>query len=253
MRVVALSFALLAWTGAAAASCGDGVLSEGEQCDDGNAVSDDGCSSSCTVETCWRCRDAPSQCAPFLTPPDILTCAYEPYGVGPSGTLRIAVAARGTYSFDWHFESHRFVTFADVDAAAFPDPTITPYTFCVFDGRRRILAATIPSGALCGTRPCWRKRPTGGFAFRDGGQTFGVRRIRLSPARLTGLTVALDGRALTDRIPDLPVGAPNGPLIAQLHGGERCWQAFYQHFIGSNDERRFRGRAGTPTCPGVCD
>jgi cysteine-rich repeat protein len=31
--------------------CGDGVLLSGEQCDDNNTDSNDGCSSSCTLET----------------------------------------------------------------------------------------------------------------------------------------------------------------------------------------------------------
>ncbi|MDP7457505.1 MAG: DUF4215 domain-containing protein, partial [Candidatus Woesearchaeota archaeon] len=34
----------------AAGSCGDGILDSGEECDDGNSVSSDGCSSSCTNE-----------------------------------------------------------------------------------------------------------------------------------------------------------------------------------------------------------
>jgi len=36
-------------------TCGDGLKQEAEACDDGNAVSWDGCSSSCTVESNWMC------------------------------------------------------------------------------------------------------------------------------------------------------------------------------------------------------
>jgi cysteine-rich repeat protein len=35
--------------------CGNGVLDEGEVCDDGNAVNEDGCTNTCQVETGWRC------------------------------------------------------------------------------------------------------------------------------------------------------------------------------------------------------
>ena len=35
--------------------CGDGILSPDEACDDANATSGDGCSSSCTIETGWSC------------------------------------------------------------------------------------------------------------------------------------------------------------------------------------------------------
>ncbi len=33
-------------------NCGDGVLDEGEECDDGNTTSEDGCSAACAIESC---------------------------------------------------------------------------------------------------------------------------------------------------------------------------------------------------------
>ena len=36
--------------------CGDGVVSDSEECDDGNAANGDGCSSSCTIEDTYRCE-----------------------------------------------------------------------------------------------------------------------------------------------------------------------------------------------------
>ena len=38
--------------------CGDGLKLPSEACDDGNAVSGDGCSATCTLEPSWDCRDA---------------------------------------------------------------------------------------------------------------------------------------------------------------------------------------------------
>lgn len=44
-------------------SCGNGFLDPGEQCDDGNIASDDGCSTLCARETCGNGRlDWPEQC-----------------------------------------------------------------------------------------------------------------------------------------------------------------------------------------------
>lgn len=40
------------FTGWPAGSCGDGVVDSGEECDDGNSVSDDGCTNSCEIDTC---------------------------------------------------------------------------------------------------------------------------------------------------------------------------------------------------------
>lgn len=37
------------------------------QCDDGNLINGDGCSSSCTIETCWECDyGSPTSC--FIPP-----------------------------------------------------------------------------------------------------------------------------------------------------------------------------------------
>ena len=46
------------------AVCGDGILGPGEQCDDGNTASGDGCSAQCKVESCYTCVSQPSVCSP---------------------------------------------------------------------------------------------------------------------------------------------------------------------------------------------
>jgi len=43
-------------------TCGDGHIDEGENCDDGNGVDGDGCSSQCSVESGWTCTSEPSEC-----------------------------------------------------------------------------------------------------------------------------------------------------------------------------------------------
>ncbi len=45
--------------------CNDGLAVAGEQCDDGNYTEDDGCSSSCAVESGWDCSGSPSVCTPI--------------------------------------------------------------------------------------------------------------------------------------------------------------------------------------------
>ncbi len=45
-------------------TCGNGVLDAGEECDDGNTVSSDGCDMSCRVEFCFVCLGEPSACTP---------------------------------------------------------------------------------------------------------------------------------------------------------------------------------------------
>jgi cysteine-rich repeat protein len=58
----------------APAICGDGTVTAPESCDDANALSADGCSAECLVETGFTCDGAPSACGP--TPHDLVGFAF---------------------------------------------------------------------------------------------------------------------------------------------------------------------------------
>jgi len=57
------------------AACGDGLIEQGEECDDGNTAAGDGCDGKCTVEQCWVCtaETAPTTTLPVLPGPSICT------------------------------------------------------------------------------------------------------------------------------------------------------------------------------------
>ncbi|CAN5920222.1 hypothetical protein BH11MYX4_BH11MYX4_05450 [soil metagenome] len=67
----------------ASAACGNGVVDEGEACDDGNLASDDGCS---------------PLCVPDGRPPAVESCPGQPVAVAPGRAVRIDLAtfARGS-------------------------------------------------------------------------------------------------------------------------------------------------------------
>ncbi len=44
------------------ATCGNGIIEIGQQCDDGNTLSGDGCNSECMIEPGWTCKGSPSVC-----------------------------------------------------------------------------------------------------------------------------------------------------------------------------------------------
>ncbi len=48
--------------------CPDGVLDDGETCDDGNDADGDGCNVLCRIEPCFACVGAPSTCMPLTGP-----------------------------------------------------------------------------------------------------------------------------------------------------------------------------------------
>jgi cysteine-rich repeat protein len=67
--------------------CGDQRVEGGEACDDGDILSGDGCSTTCRVETCWRCSGEPSLCAVDAGGPcdDGEPCTTGDVCGGPSG------------------------------------------------------------------------------------------------------------------------------------------------------------------------
>ena len=76
--------------------CGNGTYNTGEQCDDRNTVSGDGCSSTCKVELNWHCGTGiPSTCLRdwFCTLPQSATCAGNNLGTAFVGNLQPVVDA----------------------------------------------------------------------------------------------------------------------------------------------------------------
>lgn len=75
------------WAGSGAAACGDGVIDAmGEECDDGNAIADDGCSPDCMVDTCVQLNGATTghTCFHGRFGPFVATVATPYPGVTPN-------------------------------------------------------------------------------------------------------------------------------------------------------------------------
>ncbi len=75
--------------------CGNGVLEVGEQCDDGNAASGDGCSASCQIEPGWICIALGTPCLRevycgdgIVVPPETCDDGNSVPGDGCSGTCQ---------------------------------------------------------------------------------------------------------------------------------------------------------------------
>ena len=65
-------------TGPCSQTCGDGNIDPGEQCDDGNQVSGDGCSATCTTETGFTCTPTPKSDAQPCPSNPALQCLVLP-------------------------------------------------------------------------------------------------------------------------------------------------------------------------------
>ncbi|MEK6840441.1 MAG: myxococcus cysteine-rich repeat containing protein [Nanoarchaeota archaeon] len=67
-------------SGQCVGNCGNGAIETGETCDDGDAASGDGCSSTCQIESGWSCTGQPSQCYIVNSCPSY--CTSLSYGSG---------------------------------------------------------------------------------------------------------------------------------------------------------------------------
>jgi cysteine-rich repeat protein len=136
-------------------------------------------------------------------------------------------------------------------ASAFPNPRRTDYTFCVLDGRgpfalgiqrHLVFATSVAAAARCGHHACWKRRPSGGFAFRAPGST-AARRIDLVPAGPKRRSITFDG--VGSVAPDaMPLSTSAFGVTVQFFAGDRCWQAGYRDFIQTNEDAEFDSWSG---------
>jgi cysteine-rich repeat protein len=202
--------------------CGNGILEDGEACDDGNRTGGDGCSARCTFEP--RCPAAPRDDCRHAAP--------------PRGSRLILRDRSDAHSLRWTWGG------GGTTPDDFGDPLSTDaYTLCVYDRSGLIMAATAPAGRICGTRACW-SRAGGGFRYRDRESTpDGLRRIALKapPDGKARILVTGRGEHLRIRIPTL--SGTISPVTAQLMNGHACWDAVYDASIVRRTSASFRDRS----------
>jgi cysteine-rich repeat protein len=246
--------------GADEASCGDGVPDPGEECDDNNQTSGDGCDANCTITACGNgiltpgtgefCDDgntAPGDCCNA-------TCGFESAGSScadespctqndvcdGAGTCEGAPLADPTCAEPLSTKGARVgirdsggkkkLTFnwgkgATVAEAAFGTPTTTDvYTLCVYvdDGmdERVVVEASVPTGAA------WQDLDSKGFRYRNkAAAPDGISQVQLRPGVKPKIKVKGGG-------PSLDVGAlgfgPTAVVDVQLrNSGGACFGATY--------------------------
>ena len=206
------------------AACGNGVREPGEECDDGNLVSGDGCS---------------------------VTCTLEPCGLGPEtgcrapasakGRLRIKVNARdaGKNQLQWRWGNGAATTKAE-----FGDPTNAEhYALCLYDAGVLVSSTRIEAGGVCGRKACWKEHARS-FQFNGKGLTpDGAAQLVLRAGATGKAQVQFTGRGAHLGLPKL--GAFTGPIDVQLKQASEavCWGATFRPPFTKNDGEIFRDKS----------
>ena len=216
--------------------CGNGIHSPAEQCDDGNAASGDGCSSTCRLEAC-----------PTLTWPSTLACNST--GTPGKSTITLRKRALGP----WAVNADRLVWKwkGQSSLAAFGDPTSTAtYQLCFYDdlfGTPDLrFDIAIPASGSCDGQDCWSSAGTSGFAYRDPGRMpSGIETMKIKAKNgLAEITIL--GKGMRLGLPELdeddafPFGFGWAVVLVETSSGE-CWSAGSAE--SRNGMRRFSGRS----------
>jgi cysteine-rich repeat protein len=195
-----------------ATRCGGGVLDPGEQCDDGNVASLDGCSSSCTIEDPLPCPPAPASCTGSVQPEKSRLLIR---GKTITWTVRNISAINPTFLSDPITES--------------------AWLFCLYDlsTDRPTLISAGRGGPGCKSGDCWDARSNGGFVYRNRTPAaHELSRWTANPRSFGNSSIIMRGSAPSVTLPSLPLAAPVH-LLAQLvvvddsAFDNGCWQALY--------------------------
>jgi cysteine-rich repeat protein len=213
-----------------------------ETCDDGNAISGDGCSATCQIEPPPVCGLAPrADCR-------------KPTAAGKASILlKDRIPDKGDL-LNWKWTKGAATLKADFGSPL----TTTNYTLCVYDYQGGIprlrLRANIPAGGMCNAaspRPCW-KEVTRGFKYADKDATpDGIVKFALKEGLTGGAAITLQGKGSPLDMPTLPLDQ-TPKIVAQIKSNTTgvCWDANYSAPALKNEQAQFRDKSDpvpTPT------
>jgi uncharacterized delta-60 repeat protein len=230
--------------------CGNGTVELGEQCDDGNTLDGDCCTSrcafdvmgtacttdgdACTNDECnasGTCGHTPVTCALCETCDSAIGCYEGPsagcLGIAPGGRSSFQVKDRLPNTSDvarWKWQSGL------VAVGDFGDPLATDdYALCVYQGAGQTLWArrTAPAGGACHFRPCWKALAPNGAKYADRELTpDGVSSLLLRSNVPGRVQLKWKGKGTSLALPSL--GTLSLPVRVQLQRtGGACWDVTY--------------------------
>jgi uncharacterized repeat protein (TIGR01451 family) len=221
--------------GGESVECGDGTLQIGcsEQCDDGNTVSGDGCSSTCTLEPCGP-------------EPEPATACKQPATAHKAFLLLKDKVPNDRDRLLW-----RWIRGTATQKNDFGAPLVdSSYQFCIYQATapRLVLSAGAPAGGMCAGRSCWAENRHG-FTYKDKDLSpDGLAQVVLKEGAQDKAKILVKGKGTTTLPGNLAM--PNlanltSPVIVQLKdlNTGKCWQATYSAPFLRQQPDQFKAKA----------
>ncbi len=208
---------------------GNGTVESGcsEQCDDGNTVDGDGCSSTGQLETVGGCPVHPlASCrAPFVQSQGAAQDEGHERRQGPDA-VEVDERRRHHDGRVRHAHGHHGLL------------------LCLYDGTTLISSTTIPAAGSCNGKPCW-KGNSKGFQYKSKAATpDGVTQMKLKSGDNGKAQIQITAKGSHLEMP--PLGAAlTSPITVQLSQSSSsvCWQAVYTTPFIKNDGVLFNDKA----------
>jgi cysteine-rich repeat protein len=244
--------------------CGDNMVGLSEDCDDGNTVNGDCCSSTCEFESSGSpCPDADlcngdETCdgAGTCTPGMPLDCddgnvctqdSCSPTSGCINATapqMSCRTAQKGVLLIKDNTDNNKdklvwkWVKGAATTVADFGIPTgTTSYTLCVYAGTTALADATIPPSATL-----W-KPFSKGFKYKDPNKTFdGIQKVLLKSGALDKSKILVKGKGNL-LLPGLPAMPFTSPVTVQLTGNNICYESVFNSPFKKNAAGKFKAKA----------
>ncbi len=225
------------------ASCGDGVGNLGEDCDDGNTVDGDCCSSSCTFEPVGAPCAGPASLCLVNRCDGAGTCAsIVPTGCRSAGKSLLLLKnsaddAKDKVTFKW-------LRGAATDQSELGNPLASAdYALCLYTGA---LQHPLTQVAVPADNTKWKPASTKGYKYKDpSGSADGVVSLLLTGGAAGKAKVVLKGKGT--HMPDPTFSNLPLPVTAQLVNSDTnaCFEATYVSAnVTKNDGGQFK--ATTP-------
>jgi cysteine-rich repeat protein len=224
-------------------ACGNGIVTAGEQCDDGNTVGGDCCGATCLFESPGSPCDDGNPCTTTDGCNAGVCAGVEAPSSGcvtaSSGLLLVKDGTPVKRSLTWRW------THGTASTGDFGDPVSggTSYALCVYERAsgtpHLLLRADAPAGGTCHGKACWQSTATG-VRYRDKDLTpDGIDQIALEAG--TG-SASLLVRARRDNLPPpgLPLDQDPSITVQLRQSGGTCWEATYAAPASRNDATQFR-------------